>query len=86
MTARDFPIQAAILLIVRYLFPSLLLLISFLSYVVLTDDEVFRLVSCMFDKSLVSMRPVIVPEPYCSGNPPPAVGDIIFSDLLFIYY
>jgi hypothetical protein len=86
MTARDFPIQAVILLIVRYLFPSLLLLISFLSYVVLTDDEVFRLVSCMFDKSLVSTRPVIVPEPYCSGNPPPTVGDIIFSDLLFIYY
>jgi hypothetical protein len=57
------------LLIVRFLFPSSLLLIwysdliSFLSYVVLTDDEVFGLASCMFDKSLVSTRPATVPEP-----------------------
>jgi hypothetical protein len=46
-------------------------LICFLSYVVFADDEVFRLVSRMFDKSLVPALPATVPEPYYSEDPPP---------------
>jgi hypothetical protein len=61
-------------------------LISSLYYVVLTTDEVFGLESCMFDKSLISTRPATIPEPYYSENPPPSVGDFIFSDLPFICY
>jgi hypothetical protein len=41
-------------------------LISFISYVVLMDDEVSRLVSCLFNKSPVTKRPVSVPAPYYS--------------------
>jgi hypothetical protein len=48
-------------------------LITSLSYEVSTADEVFRLISYMFDKSPVTNRPSSVHAPYCSENPPPAV-------------
>jgi hypothetical protein len=61
-------------------------LITSLSCVVLTNDEVFQLVSYMFDKSLVTNRPSSVPAPFCSENPPLAVGIFIFFDNTFFCY
>jgi hypothetical protein len=61
-------------------------LITSLSYVVLTADEVFRLVSYMFDKSTMTNRPSSVPTPYCSENTPPEVGIfILFNNTFFRY-
>jgi hypothetical protein len=61
-------------------------LITLLSYVVLTADEVFQHVSYMFNKSSMTNQPCSVPTPYCSKNPPPAVGIFIFFDNTFFYY
>jgi hypothetical protein len=55
------------------------------SYVVLIDDEVFRLVSRVFNKSLVTVQPDSVPAPYNSENPP-SVGIFVFIGLLFFSY
>jgi hypothetical protein len=61
-------------------------LITSLSYAALTFEEVFHLVSYMFDKSPVTNRPSSVPDPYYSENPPPVVGIFIFFDKTFLYY
>jgi hypothetical protein len=57
-------------------------LITSLSYATWTAEEVFRLVSYMFDKSPVTDRPSSVP----SENPPPVVGIFIFFDNSFLCY
>jgi hypothetical protein len=61
-------------------------LITSLSYAVLTADEVFHLMSYMFDKSPVTNRSSSVSDPYSSKNPPPVVGIFIFFDNTFICY
>jgi hypothetical protein len=57
-----------------------------LSYVVLTGDEVFQLLSHMFDNSSVIVRPDSMPAPFCSENPPHVVRVFIFFDNIFFYY
>jgi hypothetical protein len=61
-------------------------LISSSSYVILTDDEVFRLVSRIFDESLVTRRPASMLALYCCENPPPSIRVFIFFDISFICY
>jgi hypothetical protein len=48
------------------------------SYVVLTDGEVFQLVSRLFDKSPMTVLHDSMPTPYYSDNPPPLVEIFIF--------
>jgi hypothetical protein len=55
------------------------------SYVVLTDGDVYQLVSRMFDKSLMTVSLDSMLAPYYSDNPPPSVETFIFFDLLFFY-
>jgi hypothetical protein len=69
------------------------ILISFVADVELISDlitslsyAVFRLVSYMFDKSSPTEQLNSVPAPFCSENPPPAVGIFIFFDKTFFYY
>jgi hypothetical protein len=47
------------------------------------DDEVFGLVSRMFDKSPVTKRPVSMPASYYSENLHPLVRIFIFLDFIF---
>jgi hypothetical protein len=61
-------------------------LMSFLSYIAVTDAKVTRPVSCMFDKSMISARSATMPKPYFSENHLHSVRIFIFSDLIFCYY
>jgi hypothetical protein len=58
-------------------------MINSLSYVVLIDDDVFGLVSHLFNKSLMSAWPITVAAPYCHENPPPSVGHFNHPNFLF---
>jgi hypothetical protein len=67
-------------------FTATVALMSFLSYIALTNAKVTRLVSRMFDKSMISARSATMPKPYFSENHPHSVRIFIFSDLIFCYY
>jgi hypothetical protein len=58
-------------------------MIILLFCVPLTTEEVFWIISYMFDKSLLTKRPNSMPAPFCSEIPPPEVGIFIFLDLIF---
>jgi hypothetical protein len=55
-------------------------------YVALSADDVFRLVSYMFDKSPSSEQPNSVHAPFYSENPPHEVGIFVFLDHIFFCY
>jgi hypothetical protein len=57
-----------------------------LFYVVLSVDDVFRLMSYMFDKSPPSEQPNSMSAPFYSESPPSEVGIFLFLDHIFFYY
>jgi hypothetical protein len=54
--------------------------------VVVCADEVFQLVSYMFDKSPPSECPNSMHAPFYSENPPHEVGIFTLFDLVFFWY